>query len=59
MELLTQFMALNDEKYLSKTTKNYFIKFSDMSIDLKYAWNCIYTLVTIQGLMIFNGLQET
>ena len=58
LELLTQFPALNDEKYLllleilissiallnelSIYKKNYFIKFSDILIYLKYACNRIW-----------------
>ena len=34
------------------STKKYFIKFSDIPIDLKHAWNCIYMGVAGQGLTI-------
>ena len=63
LELITQFPASNDTNYLYLwkvdisniellllTTKNNFIKFRDISIDLKPAWNRIYTGLAGQGL---------
>ena len=33
------------------STKNYFFKFIDISIDLKHAWNRVYTVPAAQGLI--------
>ena len=38
-----------------KSTEKYFIKFCDISIDLKYAWNRIYTVPAAQGLIVLNS----
>ena len=71
---LTQLLASNEWKIIlfmknrhlyywiigltDKIYKNYLIKLSDISIDLKHAWNCIHVQMVLaaQGLKQFNLL---